>query len=417
MTTEADRPTGGNAMEKNTILMIAGIATALIATGAVLLWTETPSKKAPDVRKATKEPSESAKALSASFSKSGTKLFEILREKGKNITISPYSIGMIMNMAYCGADGETAAETARALSLPEGATAETIMRDTPQIIDSVKTGKSVTIETANSIWTRTKVNGKYVSDCRKNFDAEVSDRLSKEAVNRWVAKKTHDKIKEIIASDDGLEVVLLNAVYFHGIWKKPFLKTETRKADFTKSDGSKIKADMMFKKDDLPYYEDDELQAIRIPYEGGVSMYVLLPKNGCEAKPVPEAAMELQQKMSIEEVEVFLPKFKTEYSANLKDALMSMGMKKAFSNDAEFKRISPGLKISSVIHKTFVDVNETGTEAAAATAVCMEATCVAPGFEKKPKEFIADRPFMYVIADDSTGIPLFASAVENPQGN
>lgn len=358
-----------------------------------------------------------AQALADSFSRSGSKLLDKLRKKGENITISPYSIGMAMNMAYCGAKGDTAEEMAKVLSLPEGASAETIMSGTPEILGYTRSNDSVTIETANSIWTRSEVDAKYVSDCKRNFDAEVSDKLSKEAVNAWVSQKTHDKIKSIMDDDKGVEMALINAVYFNGSWVKPFLKESTRKQDFTRSDGSKIKVDMMFLKKHLSYHEDDDCQMIALPYKGGVSMCVILPKNGGKVEAAPESAKRLMSGAGYEEVMVYLPKFKAEYSADLKDAFTSLGMKKAFSDQADFSGIRKGLKISKVIHKTLVDVNESGTEAAAATAVMMALAGAPCGMQRPPKYFVADRPFMFAIIENRSGIPLFAGIVENPEYN
>ncbi len=359
--------------------------------------------------------SEPAQELSDSLYQSGSALFGKLHKKGKNMTISPYSIGMAMNMVYCGARGETAEEMAKALSLPEWASPKKVMKCAPEMIKAVRTDGSATIETANSIWTRIKVNDKYVSDCRKNFDAEVSDKLSKEAVNKWVSKKTHEKIKEIIEDDRGIEVILVNAVYFNGKWAKEFRKENTRKRDFTRSDGSKIKVDMMNQRSSTLYYEDDDCQMVTLPYKGGVSMSVLLPKEGGTVAPTPESVKRLRGKSYMEDVIVLLPKFKAEYSTDLKDAFESLGMKKAFSADADFSGIRKGLCISKVIHKTMVDVNESGTEAAAATAVTMRLGGAALGPQRQPKIFSADRPFLFVITETKSGIPLFAGAVENPE--
>lgn len=400
-------------MTKASMLVAALAASAIIAAAAAgfggnnkLTGNETSAKVDAGI---------SAAEFSASFSSTGTKIFEKLGKSGGNIAISPYSIGMAMDMTYCGARGETAEEMAKALSLPEGASPEKVMNGAGEMAKSLKSGKSLTIETAFSIWTRRKINEKYASDCKRSFDAETSDRLSKEAINNWVSQKTHKKISRIIDTDAGLEMAIVNAVYFNGSWKSQFDKGLTRKADFTKTDGSRIKVDMMSQSVEIPYYEDDEFQMVSLPYNGGVSMQIVLPQRGGKAKPSPETAARLKSKASWEEVNLKLPKFKAEYRTSLKDALISLGMERAFSDEADFSGITQGLKISDVIHSAVVDVNENGTEAAAATAVVMEDTCVDPEYAPKPKYFTANRPFLFVISDDRNGIPLFAGYVEEPE--
>lgn len=348
-----------------------------------------------------------------SFSISGTRLFGKLFKKGENTIISPYSIGIAMDMAYCGARGETAEEMARVLGLPEGATPGAVMKGAKEVMEAIKSSDDVTIETANSIWTRSGVKKKYASDCKRNFNAEVRNEVDADKINGWVSKSTHEKIKTIIDSADGIDTALINAVYFNGVWAVPFKSDMTRKKDFTKSDGTKIKVDMMHGTMNVPYYEDENCKAVRLDYKGGYSMFVMVPKEGREAKAVPDSIEGIENLMTNYDVRVSIPKFKAEYKTELKPTFESLGMKKAFSPGADFGAISEGLRITSIIHKTFIDVSEKGTEAAAATAVIM--TKSMPPMGEQPKTFTADRPFLFIIADDTYGIPIFAGAVENPE--
>jgi serpin B len=215
------------------------------------------------------------------------------------------------------------------------------------------------------------------------------------------------------------DLVLTNAIYFKGDWKDSFNKSETRGEDFHPADGEPVKHDFMHRKGPYPYAEDDNVQALRLPYKGGeLAMTVLLPKPGKKLELTPAALSLLERQLNHEEVIVSLPKFRLEHEERLEHLLPKMGMKLAFTPQADFsgmRELKPDdkLYISVVIHKAFVDVDETGTEAAAATGVGMvfASAVMAP---RPVKIFKADHPFLFLIEHLPTKTMLFLGKVSQP---
>jgi serpin B len=242
-------------------------------------------------------------------------------------------------------------------------------------------------------------------------------------INAWIEKQTAEKNKELIpagAIDNSTSLVLTNAIYFKGDWVVPFKKELTRDEDFTVSATQKVKVPLMQQKRHYSYMEDDLLQAVELPYKGdGLSMMVLLPKKP-DGLPELEKSLsaakigEVRSKYAFREVVLFLPKFKLDASFSLGESLQTMGMKLAFGGGADFSGMDGrhDLSISAVIHKAFVDVDETGTEAAAATGVVM-AKSARPS-QDPPPVFRADHPFVFVICDRQAGTILFLGRMTNP---
>ncbi len=215
-------------------------------------------------------------------------------------------------------------------------------------------------------------------------------------------------------------LVLTNAVYFKGDWVKPFDKKATKEEDFAISAQDKVKVPLMHQKAELGYAEEDTLQLLEMPYAGReLSMVVLLPKKvdglaELEKSISVDRLDSLLSKLRAREVVTYLPKFKMEASFGLKPTLETLGMKRAFSAEADFSGISEqkDLSISAVIHKAFVDVNEEGTEAAAATGIMMRATAARQTVQ--PPVFRADHPFLFLIRETTTGSILFMGRLTNP---
>jgi serpin B len=245
---------------------------------------------------------------------------------------------------------------------------------------------------------------------------------SRQIINSWVEEKTNNKIKELILQggvDEHTALVLTNAIYFKGDWKTKFSKWKTRKPDFAVSAKDKVKVPMMHLKEDFKYYADEKLQILELPYKGNeISMLVLLPSDTEGIREVEntlttESLNILQSKMWMTKVDVYFPKFKMTWGTfSLKNALVALGMPDAFDGrKADFSGINGigGLWISGVFHKAFIEVNEKGTEAAAATGVG-----IAASIHTEPPVFRADHPFIFIIKDNRSGSILFMGRAMNP---
>ena len=224
--------------------------------------------------------------------------------------------------------------------------------------------------------------------------------------------------------------MITNAIYFKGTWQKQFDANQTSDAPFTKPDGTTVTASMMQRTDKdtvYPYAETPDLQMLSLPYTAtsgpGLSMIILLPKennlSAAESYLDPANLSALEQSASARLVMVYLPKFKLESQYSLKDVLSSMGMPTAFSGAADFSGMdgAQDLYISDVYHKAYIEVNEEGTEGAAATGVVMNWAAAAPGSEEPVPVFRADHPFLFLIQDNDSGAILFAGQVTDPTGS
>lgn len=363
----------------------------------------------------------------------GLELFQKIRSTSdeENIMISPLSISVALAMAYNGADGDTKTEMEETLKL-NGLTPEEINASYKLLIGALQSlDEKVVFELANAIFYRNgfAVKPDYLNINKNNYDAEVSalDFNSPSAVktiNNWVADKTHDKILSIIdklSADD--RMVLLNAVYFNGIWTKEFDENGTKNRIFTKKDGTSVEIPMMNKEDKLEYTSNSLFQAVKLPYGNGqYNMLVMLPANNKTSQNVidelsAENLNNWKNDFKTEEhVVVTMPRFKFEFKMGLINVLKEMGMTKAFTGEANFSKITDkeDLFISSVLHKSYIDVNENGTEAAAVTAITFTATSAGPGDTVQKIYFNVNKPFVFAISEKDTGAILFVGEVQNP---
>jgi serpin B len=291
------------------------------------------------------------------------------------------------------------------------------------------TGKDLTMVIANSLWVantlkllspfKETVTSNYNSEA-KNVDFSKTEETRTE-INSWVEQKTHDKIQDLIQPhiiSAATRLVLVNAIYFKGRWKVPFPKDSTKTDDFYKSGISTVHAKFMHNTSHFRYYEDTTIQAIEIPYIGGrISMVILLPKkingiNQMENKLDYFYYSKIISSMHSPKAIVSLPKFKTTTEFELGGTLSAMGMPAAFSSSADFSGISnEGLHINNVIHKAFIDVNEEGSEAAAATTVVMPFSIAQP---MPIAVFNANHPFIFIIRNTMTGSILFMGKIIDP---
>jgi serpin B len=376
---------------------------------------------------------ETQKALVSSSNTFGFKLFgEIVRSApDTNIFISPLSVSMALGMTYNGAAGETRTAMARALEL-SGLTIEEANQAYRSVIDLLSgLDPQVAFQIANSIWYRQgfTVEPAFLDVNQTFFDAEVAglDFNSADAVrtiNNWVDQKTNGKISKVIDSIDPLTMMyLINAIYFKGDWTYRFAEDGTHEDSFIRTPGVEVPCSMMSQEETtLPYYENESFQAVDLPYgDGDYAMAVFLPHLGISADSVVNMLTtdnwaHWQESFAEIDGSLYLPRFTLSYELMLNDVLTALGMGLAFDPmSADFSGINKDmpLYISSVLHKTFVEVNETGTTAAAVTVVTVGTTSTGPG------GFVmhVSRPFVFVIHDKHSGTLLFMGKIVAPVEN
>ncbi len=365
----------------------------------------------------------------------GLEIFQEIREESdkENIMISPLSISVALAMAYNGADGDTKTEMENTLKL-NGLTPEQINSSYKMLIAALQSlDEDVVFELANAIFYANgfEVKSPFISTNQDYYDAKVesldfSSPSSVKHINDWVAEKTHDKIEKIVESlspDD--RMVLLNAIYFNGIWSVKFDEDGTKLHNFKKKSGANIEVPMMNKEDKLDYTTNSLFSAIKLPYgTGQYNMMVLLPASDKNSANIIDELSadnwnEWMKSFETEEhVVVTMPRFKFAFELQLNNALKKMGMQKAFiSNESDFTKITDDkrLYISSVIHKSFIDVNENGTEAAAVTSVTFSTTSIGSGDQIQKIYFTVDKPFVFAITEKDTDAILFIGEVQNPE--
>ncbi len=357
----------------------------------------------------------------------GLKLFQNLvnDEKDKNVFISPLSVSMALGMTLNGADSETKQAMQQTLEVA-GLTDEQINQSYQSLMELL-TGldPKVQFQIANSIWYRStfSVEQPFIDVNKQYFDAQVSgldfnDPSSVNVINSWVNDNTNAKIDKIIDQINPMTVMfLINAIYFKGTWTYQFEEENTVESPFYLPDNSEKMCHLMKIAGTFNYFSNDKLKAVDLPYgDKEFSMTLILPQENHE---IDDIIGELNNtnwnswigQFGESDGEIFLPRFKLEYEKTLNEVLAQLGMGIAFTGQADFTRINKGgnLFISEVKHKSFVEVNEEGTEAAAVTSVEVSLTSVGSGFI-----FRADRPFVFVIREKNSGSILFIGKIVDP---
>lgn len=348
----------------------------------------------------------------------------------KNIFISPLSVSVALGMASNGAAGDTRDSILKVLDLA-GLSLEDVNQAYRVLIDHLTTlDSNVAMEIANSNWLRQGIDFKeqFVKLNRDYFDAEVRsvdflDPATLDAINNWVSEKTHGKIETILDYIDPLTIlILINAVYFKGTWTYEFDPEYTEDLPFYPADGSMIQTATMSQRAEFLYYQSDAFQSVDLPYgDEKFSMTIFLPSPSSSVDEFIGNFTRINFEAWLEEyhrdtVNLYLPKFELELKYKLNDVLTALGMGIAFiPSMTGFANIVEGIElyISQVIHKTYVKVDEEGTEAAAVTAIVFETT----GIDPDPEIYMCiDRPFVFVIRDNTTDAILFMGKILNPQG-
>ncbi len=360
----------------------------------------------------------------------GISLFQEIAasQQDVNVFISPASISIALAMTYNGAGGATKAAMENTL-MKSGFTPDDINRHNRNVIDTLMhADPKVQMEIANAIWYRNdfKVLAEFVAVNHSYYRAQVNaadfgDPATGKKMNDWVKENTHGKIAEIVDQITRDAVMyLINAVYFKGVWQEEFDAKRTQNLEFTTGRGAQLTVPMMQKRDSFRYMHHYQLAGIELPYgAGNFSMIVLLPDHGLSLKQAidsltSERLDSILHKMDRKEVILALPRFRFEYTRSLNDDLLKMGMGIAFSEEADFSGINKtgGIMISEVLHKTFVEVNEEGTEAAAVTAVKIVKSSFRE--DQQPVYFTADHPFIFIICEKNTGSVVFIGCLNNP---
>lgn len=372
------------------------------------------------------KPSEAAFDPASSVNQLTFDLYKQLSaQEDGNLFLSPYGVASALAMVYGGARGETAQQMDDTLHFGgQGAThpAFSFLREK---LNGIQKKGDVQLSVANSLWPQEDYTflPDYLGMTKEFYGSEIvavdfkgDTEAARLRINNWVEAKTMDRIKNLIKENmltASTKLVLANAIYFKGNWANSFDPKMTRQALFTVKPGTEAMVSMMMRSDDFNRAQGKDFQALELPYEGNdLSMLILLPEKA-GGLPALENALNAETLASLEfnkrEVMVQLPKFKQESTLELGRHLAAMGMPLAFSDQADLSGMNGkgGLFIDWVVHKAFVEVNEEGTEAAAATAVGIRPTSM-------PAMFIANHPFLFLIRENSTGTILFIGRVADP---
>ena len=362
-------------------------------------------------------------------------LYAQLSRQPGNLFFSPESISTAFGMAYAGARGQTATQMQQVFhfTLPP----DRLHPAMGSLLTEMNAPhKGYELRVADALWAQqdSSFEASYLKLVQTDYGAgfhRVNFKISPDGVrttiNAWVEKQTNDKIKDLLGPgvlNASTRLVLTNAIYFKGDWQDPFEAQATQKEEFHLSATEWVMAPMMHRTGGYSYYDGGTFQALELPYAGNeISMVVLLPKEtdglpALETTFASGAGSEWIQKLEpVDKVILTLPRFTMTRQFELSSALSTMGMPQAFSGEADFSGMDgkPDFFISAAIHKAYIDVNEKGTEAAAATSIVMRATAMRQEFPAPPPiVFRADHPFLFILLDTKSGSMLFLGRVADP---
>ncbi len=360
-------------------------------------------------------------------------LYARLRTRSGNLFLSPYSISDALAMTSLGARGETAIQMAKVLHFPaDGAAVHPAFAALIRQINGSQKERGYQLRVADALWGQKdygflpgflRQSQEYYGAGLREVNFSGDPEGARRTINAWVAEQTQDRIKDLLGPDSvrsDTSLVLTNAIYFKANWAHPFSERTTQSENFSVTTEKKVQVRLMHQTADFAYFDGGNFQILDLPYQtNDLSMVILLPKavDGLaelEKTLTAERLGEWLSKLRPHQVEVSLPKFKTTCEFQLEKTLAEMGMDLPFSGTADFSGITSNerLFLSAVVHKAFVEVDEKGTEAAAATGVVMtRAAMPAP----RPRAvFRADHPFIFLLRDRQTGSILFLGRLTNP---
>jgi len=371
----------------------------------------------------------SALSLAESISTFGFSLFQQVQKSDENVLFSPYSIFSCVSMAYVGAAGKTAEEMQQTLALK---LKQNVVGSAFSSLES--TFIPSTVHMANALWTDqdTFFLSDFLHVAERQMGAKVasvdfSDSANVVSqINQWVENATDRHILTLVEEDDidsSTRMVLTNALFFQGVWQKGFDAAETKETSFWKDENSSVSTSMMHQQEQFLYGEDEEMQWIALPFqkegEKELDLLILLPKNrtGWQEKKNQLSARLIDTyltKSKMELVALSLPRFCIELSYDLKAPLQSLGMKSAFTDEANFSKINgmQDLFLNKTLHKTFFSLDEKGVTAASATAASMNIKSALG--KEPPKPFLADHPFFFLLIEKKSKTPLFLGLLTNP---
>ena len=364
-----------------------------------------------------------------------SKLYPKLGEKNENNFFSPYSLQTALGMCLVGAKGDTQKKLAELIEAPKtlNAQKEYFNALIGEVHGTVDDKREYELRSCNALWPQSTPDFKLLPDYLTTIEDDFYSTVTPvdyvdnptgavDAINQWCDESTNGKITNVITKafvNKETRLVLTNAIYFKGKWATAFEKDDTFPEDFRGSDGTTEVPTMHSNGENWKYYENDRFKALELPYKGDdLSMIVVLPHEDNidvinDLEDTYEEARESLTNSHPEKVNVSLPKFKFSTTYKLGETFQDLGASLAFSDDADFTGISKTrLKISEVIHKAFVEVDEEGTEAAAVTVVRMM-RCTSVRMPVKPKEFKADHPFQFYIVNRQSGNIHFCGRVSN----
>lgn len=359
----------------------------------------------------------------------GFKLFSetLKREGNKNVFVSPSSVAIALAMVYNGAAGETQQAMAKAMEL-QGMSLSELNQANAELIKLLENpDPKVQLAIANSLWARQGIpfNPDFLQRNQQFYQAKMTELNFQDpgavtTINNWVSQNTRNKITEIVdrlSPDDVM--MLINAIYFKGNWSKQFDPATTKQEPFFLGNGRQKSHPLMTQTGEYRYLENDQFQAVSLPYGDSqrMSMYLFLPRPNSSLSTFLQTLTadnweQWMRQFRNQEGSIKIPRFKLEYETELIPVLSALGMENAFTDRANFAGLSSvPVQIDQVKHKTFVEVNEEGTEAAAVTAIGIRATSIMP---TERFDMVVNRPFFCAIRDNHTGTVLFMGAIAEP---
>jgi serpin B len=361
--------------------------------------------------------------------------FDIFRQvmksagENENVMISPMSISYALSMTLNGANGATRDSMLKALRL-SGITPDAINNSCKDLTEALlSVDKRVLMSIANSVWVENNFTVKkaFINILTKYYDAEsktfdINDASAPDKINAWIEEKTNGLIKQMIDKlEDNTVMLLINAIYFKGKWKSQFDESKTVEMPFYKTGSSQINVPMMKQETEFSVYEGNGFVLAEFPYgQGNFVMDVILPNDHSGLSSAIAQVSDANfsgwiNQMSERKIDLSFPRFKYGFKKELKEVLSDMGMKIAFNDGADFSNISDqyDLLINDVTHQSFIETNEEGTEAAAATVIGIGVTSMPPS----PLVYKMDHPFMYIIRETTTNSIIFMGRVADPSAN